>query len=135
MKHLESHYELEEPLFEEIAMELPKKLHRPLSPESVLAIFHELNKTFQQIILTTGKATDITADSQIPLMHLTLIRTQPPNMHSLLRYLDCFSLKDTMNTVLGQTLTLLHGCVVLLEHMTGQKLGLAEKEFELLMSV
>lgn len=124
MKHLEERYQLEEPLFTEVAIQLPAKLSRPLSTEGILKVLHEINLTFQQVILSTGKASDITADIQIPLVQLMLIRTRMPNVHSLLRFLDTFIMEDSMNSVLGQTLTLLHGSVVLLTHMTGQKLGL-----------
>ena len=36
--------------------------------------FHEATLIFQNIILITGKASDITADVQIPMMILILIR-------------------------------------------------------------
>jgi|JI6StandDraft_1071083.scaffolds.fasta_scaffold01224_1 hypothetical protein len=134
MKHLEDRYQLEEPLFTEVAMLFPNKLLNPQSPEAILSALHELNLIFQQVILSTGKASDITADIQIPLVQLTLIRSQVPNVKSLLRYLDTFAMEETMGSVLGQTLTLLHGSVVLLEHMTGQKLGLPEEDFQRLMT-
>jgi hypothetical protein len=127
MKHLEDKYEAEEELFTELALQAKEKLQRPQSPEGILGVFNEINMMFQQVILSTGKPSDITADIQIPLMQLLLIRNQLPNLHSLLRFIDTFCMEDTMGTILGQTLTLIHGSVVLLEHMTSQKLGISEE--------
>lgn len=89
-----------------------------MSPEGLLKLFNSTTNTFQQVILATGKASDITADIQIPLMQLMLIRCQPQNMHTLLRFVDGFMLEETIGTQLGQTLSLMYGSIVLVEHMT-----------------
>lgn len=62
------------------------QLVRPLCPDKILKIFYEITIVFQNVILTTGSATDITADIQIPLMLITIIRCKVRNMATLLDF-------------------------------------------------
>jgi len=56
----------------------------------MLKTFHDVTLIFQNVILTTGKASDITADVQIPLMILVLIKSELKNLPTLIRFIDAF---------------------------------------------
>lgn len=105
------------------------QLARPLCPDKVLKIFYEITIVFQNVILTTGSATDITADIQIPLMLITIIRCKVRNMATLLDFVEKFCPDDIYSTVLGQTLTLLKSVIYLIEEMDSKKLNISQEEY------
>jgi hypothetical protein len=57
----------------------------------VLRVFHRVTLVFQNIILTTGSPSDITADVQIPMMLLVILRVQMTNLISVLDFAEKFS--------------------------------------------
>lgn len=105
------------------------QLARPLCPDSVLRVFYQVTLVFQNVILTTGSATDITADVQIPLMLLTIIRCKVRNLATLLEFVEKFCPDEIYSTVLGQTLTLLKSVVYLIEEMDSKKLNISPEEY------
>lgn len=46
-----------------------------------------------------------------------------------MRFIDTFYMQETMNTVLGQTMTVILSSLVLLKDMNGERLGISEQEF------
>ena len=62
-----------------------ESLNDPESAEGILQRLCDISLTFQNVILCTGKASDITADVQIPLMIYIMIKGKIPNMPSLLK--------------------------------------------------
>jgi len=69
---------------------------------------------FQNLILITGKASDITADVQIPMMILILIKSEITNLSSLIKFMEKFCSDDIHSSVLGQTLTLINSVAYLI---------------------
>ncbi len=57
----------------------------------MLRVFHRVTLVFQNIILTTGSPSDITADVQIPMMLLVILRVQMTNLISVLDFAEKFS--------------------------------------------
>jgi len=53
----------------------------------MLGVFHSMVIAFQNVILITGNANDITADVQIPMMMVALIKSQIPNLDTLLNFM------------------------------------------------
>lgn len=98
-----------------MALPLLEKIKVPQAPHELLKIFYEVTLIFQNIILTTGKASDITADVQIPLMILILIKSRLPNLSSVLNFIEKFANDDINSSVLGQTLTLMSSVCYLIE--------------------
>lgn len=56
----------------------------------MLKTFHDVTIVFQNVILITGKASDITADVQIPLMILVLIKSELKNLPTLIQFIEAF---------------------------------------------
>lgn len=106
------------------------QLYRPLCPDRILKIFYEITLIFQNVILTTGSGTDITADIQIPLMLITIIRCKVRNITTLIDFVEKFCPDDINSTVLGQTLTLLKSAIYLIEEMDNKKLSISEDEYQ-----
>lgn len=85
---------------------------------------------FQNVIQTTGTGIDITADIQIPLMIITMIRCKVRNITTLVEFVDKFCPDDINSSVLGQTLILLKSVVYLIGEMDNKKLNMSENEYE-----
>lgn len=96
----------------------------------MLQVFNEVTTVFQNIILITGKASDITADVQIPMMMLILIKSDIDNLASLIRYIEKFCGDDIHSSVLGQTLTLINSIAYLIEEMGAKQLNLPQDQYE-----
>lgn len=107
-------------------MPILAKLKIPQSATELLKIFHEATLIFQNIILITGKASDITADVQIPMMILILTQSEIRNLASLMRFIDKFASDDINSSVLGQTLTLIKSVTYLIEEMNAKQLNLSQ---------
>jgi hypothetical protein len=70
------------------------KLSKPCCPDSIIKVFLELTLIFQNVILITGSATDITADVQIPMMLVSIIRSKIKNLITLLDFIEKFCADD-----------------------------------------
>jgi hypothetical protein len=91
------------------------KLSKPCCPDSIIKVFLELTLIFQNVILITGSATDITADVQIPMMLVSIIRSKIKNLITLLDFIEKFCADDIHSSVLGQTFTLMNSVVYLIQ--------------------
>lgn len=80
----------EEELIIELCLERLKRLSEPSSADGLLSIFHETINIFQNIILINGKAGDITADVQIPMMLCIVIRSRVRNLYTIMDFIEMF---------------------------------------------
>jgi hypothetical protein len=62
-------------------------------------------------------------------MQFLILKSRIPNLASIMRFIDTFYMQETMNTVLGQTMTVILSSLVLLKDMNGERLGISEQEF------
>ena len=98
-----------------MTLPLLKGLNEPHSADELLKIFNDVTVAFQNIILTTGRASDITADLQIPMMIFIMIKSKAKNLHSIIQFIEKFSSEDITSTIMGQTLTLVKSTSMLIE--------------------
>jgi hypothetical protein len=61
------------------------------SADTLLKRFHEITMIFQNVIITTGKPSDVNADSQLDLMLFVLIKSQLPNLPSIISFIEHFA--------------------------------------------
>jgi hypothetical protein len=85
-----TNYEAEIEIIISESQKFINQLYRPLCPDKILKAFYDITLVFQNVILTTGSATDITADIQIPLMLLTIIRCKVRNITTLVDFIEKF---------------------------------------------
>lgn len=90
------------------------RLNKPCSPDRILKIFHDITLVIQNVIMITGSASDITADVQIPMMLMVVIRCKVKNLPTLVNFIEKFCTDDINSSVLGQTLTLIKSVMYLI---------------------
>lgn len=122
-------YSEEEELLVGEALELLAELNMPNCADKLLRILQEVTLVFQNIVLTTGKASDITADLQIPLMMLVVIRSGINNLVSIVEFIEQFCCEDISSSVLGQTLTLVKSAIFLICTLDAHKLNISEEKY------
>jgi hypothetical protein len=65
-------------------------LKKPTCPDGMLRIFQEVTRVFHHVIMMTGKGEDITADVQIPLMLLVLLKSDIKNLLTVTHFIEKF---------------------------------------------
>jgi hypothetical protein len=93
-------------------------------------VFSEATLTFHNIILITGKASDITADIEILIMMFVLVKSQIRNLWSIIKFIESFSTSDIQSSALGQTLTLILSVSQLIEKMGPNVFVLPHEDYE-----
>ena len=78
----------------------------------------------------TGSPTDITADVEIPLMLITLIKGKIRNLATLLSFIEHFCADDIHSSALGQTFTLVKSAVVLIGELDQSKLSIDQDTYD-----
>lgn len=61
-------------------------MHKPNSPEGLMRLFHDVTLVFQNVVLIKGKASDVNADLQIPLMIFVILHSDVNNLHSIMSF-------------------------------------------------
>ena len=80
--------------------------------------------------MITGSASDITADLQIPMMLVIIVRCKIKNLPTLLDFVEKFCSDDINSSVLGQTLTLIKSIMYLIEELDHKKLNISAEEYD-----
>ena len=106
-----------------------EQLSKSQSADELLKVFHEIVTVFQNIILINGKASDITADVQIPMMIYILTKSKLKNLSSILNFIEKFSSEDIHSSVMGQTLTLMSSVKYLLLNFNAQQFNIPEEQY------
>ena len=85
---------------------------------------------FHNIIVSTGKASDITADLQIPMMIFIFVKSKIKNLQSMISFIENFCSEEINSNILGQTLTLIKSVSYLVESMNAKNLNIEAEKYK-----
>jgi hypothetical protein len=95
----------------------------------MLKIFNEITFVFQNVISINGKGSDVTADVQIPLMLVTIIRSKVRNLVTLIDFVEKFCSTDIHSSAQAQTFSCLQGVAFFIQQLDQTKLNISPEEY------